>query len=370
MYRLTLLISAVFLAAMPLMAQDVNIGSLDPNDIDLSKVDISDAEFYFNGPVEIFVDGVKYGGKTYVAELDYDGGTTVEVKAPDVLSTGMRPQSVDLSDARIRMARDGVILENVIVEGVRYAGKVVPGEGNNLRIASYEVEGEAGGAEERLAEYRSEIREKERKIQELQGKLGEMKKEEAPAEETYPRSMVRGLVRPEESFGSWTVSGGMLKQTDGASRYAKYLARQNQSPDKLKYSFSGRAVGRGWRGFGLHFLASGIDDVDGYGLGESYLVWVTRDESAMQTDATYVQLYKSLSDVRMIEVKSTITDFNIAWDMDIEVHVDKMKGSITVVANDEEMFTFEDESFISSGNTLAVRALGEVEFENFSLKSD
>ncbi len=377
MKRVSGLLIVLFLLVAPLMAQDIDLSEVDPADIDYSKVDLSNVEFYFNGPIEVFIAGLEYGDKRYVAKLDYDGGRTIEVKVPNVRKTGMRPQTVDMSDVKIVPAENGVMLKNVIIEGTVYSGKVVPASGNELKLASYSVEGKARGSEERLAEYRKDIREMENeinsqdnKISRLQNKIDSMRPEEDLMSMSFQRTLASGFQSARTLTGDWSRSSGNLEQSDKSQRFAKYVVSQRQSPDVLRYSFSIRAISSGWRGAGLHFLASDVDKATGYGFGESYLVWITRDEKAMQTDKTYIQLYKSMNDVKMIEVKNTITDLNIARGIEIEVYVDKDKNKITVAANGEEMFTFHDDDFYSYGNVIAFRSLGRARFEDFSLEAE
>src|SRR6056297_67186 len=375
MRRISVFFIVLLIAAAPSMAQDIDLSEIDPADIDYSKVDLSDVEFYFNGPIEIFIGGLEYGGKRYVAKLDYDGGRTVKVEAPVVKKTGMRPQAIDLSDVMLAPGEKGVVLRNVIIEGKRFSGEVIPAKGNTLKLASYSVEGKARGAEERLAEYRQKISEKERelrvrdnKITRLENRIDSRRSEKDVMGQTFSRTLTDGFKSARNTLGDWSRSGGNLEQDDNSQRFAKYLVSQSQSADVLKYSFSTRARNNGWRGAGLHFLVSGSDKASGYGLGKSYLCWVTRDERAMQTDKTYIQLYKSMDDVKMIEVKSTITDFDIAKGIDVDIYVDKAKDAITVAANGEEMFTFTDNDFYSYGNAIAFRSLGRARFEDFSLK--
>lgn len=375
MRRISVFFIVLLIAAVPLTAQDIDLSEIDPADIDYSKVDLSNVEFYFNGPIEIFIGGLEYGGKRYVAKLDYDGGRTVEVEAPVVKKTGLRPQAIDLSDVMITPGEKGVVLRNVIIEGKRFSGEVVPAKGNTLKLASYSVDDKARGDEERLAEYRQKISEKEREVRErdnkitrLENRIDSMRTDKDVMGQTFTRTLTDGFKSPRNTLGDWSRSSGNLEQGDNSQRFAKYTISQSQSAEVLKYSFSTRAMNDGWRGAGLHFLASRSDKANGYGLGKSYLCWVTRDEKAMQTDKTYIQLYKSMNDIKMIEVKSTITDFDIAKGIEIDIYVDKDKEKITVAANGEEMFTFTDDDFYSYGNVVAFRSLGRARFEDFSLK--
>ncbi len=382
MKNIVVLCIACMLLGFPLAAQEVNLSDLDPTDIDLSKVDVSDVGFYFNGPIEIFIDDLMYGGRSYVAQLDYNGGSTIEVRVPKDRSAGIRPQSVDLSDIDVRPVTDGVFVENVVIEGFRYSGKVVPAGGNRLKLVSYRVLGEAGAGEDQVAEYRRdlrrqeaeldekerELRSKDREINRLMSRMSGMTTGEA--EVLYSRTLMSGFRKDAGGLGSWSYTYNSLSQSNNSQRFAKYLVSQGQSGDSLKYSFHTQAKNDGWRGAGLHFLVSGQDTVKGYGLGKSYLVWITRDEKAMQTDKTYIQLYKSMNDVHMIELQSSITDFDIDDGINIDVYVDKSDRRIRVAANGEDVLYYRDRDFFSYGNAIAFRALGRASFEDFSIKTE
>ena len=382
MKRFFAVLVVLMLAGLPLAAQDVNLKDLDPADIDLSKVDVSDVGFYFNGPIEIFIDDLKYGGKTYVAKLDYNGGSTIAVEIPVVKKLGNRPQMVDLSKVNVRPVMDGVILENIIIEGMRYSGKVAPAGGNNLKLVSYNVLGPVDTSDDRIAEYRREVRRQEDELKDQEKELREKDNEitrlrnrisrmgTTVAGVLYPRTLVSGFRAATSRLGDWTSSFGSLSQSDSSQRFAKYLIAQSQSSNRLKYSFHTQARNDGWRGAGLHFLVSGQDTVSGYGLGQSYLVWITRDERAMQTNKTYIQLYKSMDDVRMIQLQSSITDFDITRGVDIDVHVDKSDRRIRVTANGEDVLYYQDDDFISWGSSVAFRTLGRAGFEDFSIQAE
>jgi hypothetical protein len=430
---------------MGLFAQEVDLDQLSPSDVDLSKVNLDNVQFYFHGPMELYVSGVQYNGQSYAAVLDYDGGTTVDVKVPQRVTTQGKPNSVDLSNISVAMGEDGLILRNVVVNGDRYQGTIaynpggepgrivganmtargVEGDGNvqQLRNRISELENQVSELREerdslqsqisemeqqegderlrtrieqlndqiaeqenliergrdRIAELEADIEEKNNlidrgrdQIAELRSQLEEARAGEEPRRVTADdrlNTVLSGMARGTVGLGNWTRQGDRFAQTDSGQKFAKYVVSQRQDSSELLYSFTGRANGSGWRGYGLHFLASDYDSTDKYGLGSSYLVWVTRDPAAYQTDQTFVQLYKSFSDVHMVQVASKAIDSSITSSNDFEVYVNRNNNQISVSANGNHVFTVNDTQMYRSGSGMALRALGNAEFSSFTLKS-
>jgi len=51
----------------------VDLSALEVSDLDLESADLSQTEFNFQGPVELYVTGVPYKGAEYPTVLSYDG---------------------------------------------------------------------------------------------------------------------------------------------------------------------------------------------------------------------------------------------------------------------------------------------------------
>jgi hypothetical protein len=158
-----------------------------------------------------------------------------------------------------------------------------------------------------------------------------------------------------------------VSQTDTGFRYAKFAIPVSQNAGEMLYTYSGRASGSGWRGYGLHFLASASSSSDGYGYGESYLIWVTRDVTHYQSPRTRVQLYRSFDDVHMVELVSMVVDRPIDGSNEIQVYVDRGSRTLAVSLNGEHLFSFQDSEFIRRGNGVAVRALGTATVRNLEV---
>jgi hypothetical protein len=395
--------------ALTVGAQQVDVKEIDPADIDLTKVDLSDIAFFFNGPLQLYVSGVGYGDQTYAAVLDYSGGSRVTVSAPRVVGTAGKPQIIDLSRASVRVDRSGIRLEGVVVDGFLYSGRLTVTPDNRLAVQSIsrgdrvavpaerlqELEREVTRLEtstkqqderiarlnrqleqrpeaEQVTELRGQVRQledqvarKNQQVADLQSTAAQLTQEDwETAQERLSRVLASGFRDGSPVYGSWDISARAVTQTDAQRLNAKLQVPVRQDEAELLYTFSGRATGAGWRGYGLHFLASENRSPNGYGYGSSYLVWITRDQAHYQSDTTYVQLYRSYDDVRMVEVASSAVSAPINSRSDLGIYVNRNDQTITVMVNGRAALMFHDDSMIRSGNRVAVRALGTATVED------
>jgi hypothetical protein len=405
----SLLLVGLLCLALTAGAQEVDIQEIDPADIDLNAVDLSDIEFYFNGPLQLYVSGVGYGDQAYAAVLDYSGGSRVTVRAPRVVGTAGKPQFIDLSRARVRVDQRGIGLEQVVVDGFLYSGRLTVTPDNRLsvqaitrgrrvaapserleeleleiarletstqqqqeRIARLNRQLEQRPETEQVSELRSQIRQleeqveaKNERIAELQSAAAQLRQEDwETAPERLGRVLLSGFGNASPIHGSWDLSARRVSQTDAQRLSAKLEVPVRQDEPELLYTFSGRVSGSGWRGFGLHLLASESSSANGYGYGSSYLVWITRDPTHYQSDNTYVQLYRSFDDVRMVEVASSAIAPAITSMSDVRVYVNRGARTITVSVNGQRALSFRDDDLISRGSRVAIRALGTATVED------
>jgi hypothetical protein len=169
--------------------------------------------------------------------------------------------------------------------------------------------------------------------------------------------------------GSWSLSGTRLRQTATDQLFAKYGIPVRQNSNELVYTFEGSGPNEGWSGYGMHFLASNPDRANSYGFGSSYLIWVTRDPRNTQSESTFVQLYRSYDDVRMVQVASKAIARPITSTTEVMVYVNRAEGSTIVAAEGNPVFTFEDPSIIRSGAYIAPRALGPATLSGLTVRS-
>lgn len=402
MMRKAVAVCAVFFLAVSTYAQVNDLDDLDPALFDPTQVDLSDVNMFFHGPIELYVTGVRYAGVTYSAVLEYDGGTTVRVREPDAVPVDMLPNSIDLSRLRMSLTENGVRLDDVVVDGDRYGGIVLPTATptelvvDRAWLAQRDVVPSAAQVAElerrlqtRIDDLRADISARDRTIEEREATIAEREAiiEEREEEIAHLRRRLEDVEEPRwrvaldtltdirlEGFadgspalGTWDLARGRVSQTDAAQRFAKFEIPVEQDANEILYSLEGQAHGAGRVGYGLHFLASDVDRSDLWGYGRSYLVWLTRDPAAYQTDATFVQLYTSTSAVNMIMVASQKISPEIADRNLVQVYADRQNGEITVAVEDEHVFTFRDPDFFGSGTGVALRTLGRATFHGLQV---
>ncbi len=383
MSRKVVTIAMAFFVACAAFAQiTVTLEDVDTAMIDPTRVDLSDASILFHGPVEFYVTGIRYEGLTYTAVLEYDGGDTVRITVPEFFYEGL-PSSIDLSGVTAELVADGIRLNNVIIDHDRYSGILAP-TAVPTQLAVHSLWMDAPGAapdavvidqlEREIAVLRNELSESERMLREKEREVARLAdrpvarrpEETAPAWATandrLTRERLSGFAAGTAASGSWTTTARQTTQTDAGELYAKFVVPGQHGANETLVTLEARATGSGWRGYGVHFLASGSTRPWLYGYGSSYLVWVTRDPERYQTDATYVQLYRSSSDVDMVLVASQMVPESIGSNNRVQVHADRTTNELTVTMNGRHLFSFTDRGFLRSGTNVALRALGSITF--------
>ncbi len=375
---LAVLVSTVLGAGL-LFAQSTQL-DFEAEQIDLSRVDLSSAEFFFQGPLELYVDNVQYGNKEYAAILQYDGKNTVTVEAPEQVTRSNKPERVNVSNATISLSENGIRIEGLVLDGGIYTGTFsYKPEKKAFTLVDAERKGSVDTPEEATVEKLREenetltktVEQQEERIVDLNQQLKEVKGETAADLREITSRLNNTLVKnPEETtlqFGSWSMTNGRYNQTDSSKLYAKRVIPVEQSGGEQLYSFQGASSGKGWRGFGLHFLASDVDPASKYGLGESYLLWITRDSKFYHTGKTYVQLYRSETYYEMVQLASNAVDVDSNGMNQYHVYVNHDENTITVFADGKKVFTYEDSEMISEGSHIALRALDAAEFANLEV---
>jgi hypothetical protein len=397
----TLLLILFFVGS--LSAQDLDITEVEPRDLDPELLDVSEATFYFDGPVQVYVENLRYGDNRYAAVLDYDGGRSVEIYAPEEYGAGMRPEAIDLSQAKIEPNPDGTItVTDAIVDGARYAvtleysgGRTLATTGQFQRLGPSPQARNMERLQNQLSETEMALEERENRIQELesgnapvaqlQQRLEErtnrieqlrtrvsaletrVRQLESPRLPELPQRLHAGFSGQSNSFGSWARPGNTLEQTDADARFAKHVYPVRQSGNEFSYSVSATAPESGWVGYGMHFLADGARTANGYGYGDSYLLWITRDPRN-QTNRGYVQLYRSFNDVRMVQVANAILPISSFDDLETTVYVNTAEQEIQVYLEGRYAFTFPAEDLKNLAPEVALRALGPVTFTDLVVR--
>lgn len=395
MKKATTLVLALVLATAA-FGQSVDLGEIEISNLDLTRADLSQAEFYFAGPVDLLVLGVEYMGTEYAALLKYDGRGRVEIAAPSQTTSQGLPYALDLSEVRAALVSDGIRLSNVIADGYYFAGNLVPTSELNLAVAPpIELGGEAGDSglaenvtdlREQVSDLRTRVARAESERDEAQELLSDARSQVSSLEDRLQtaggapedalasadnvrRSVKSGFGGGSALSGTWSMSGSRLGQTSTDDLHAKYVVPVRQSANELLYTFEGTGASRGWSGYGLHFLASGAEAGNLYGYGSSYLVWVTRDPSHTQSDSTFVQLYRSFDDVHMVQLASRAIPRSIDRPFEVAVYVNRSEGTIVLGVDDEPILAFDDPDLIRSGSAVAARALGPATMIDLEVRS-
>ena len=108
----------------------ISAAMLNPGLASLDQVQVSLA-----GPDAIYVSNIMYDGAPYSALLKYSGGTSATVEAVYGPMGKLLPDSVGLSQVELAfVAPASVVVSNVEVGGVGYAGTLEYAGGNQLRV--------------------------------------------------------------------------------------------------------------------------------------------------------------------------------------------------------------------------------------------
>jgi hypothetical protein len=106
-----------------------------------------------------------------------------------------------------------------------------------------------------------------------------------------------------------------------------------------------------------------------YAFGKSYLVWLTKD-ARTQSDATFIQLYESISDGRMVQIASKAIDTDINSANEVSVYVNKNTDTIVISVNGEQAISYESMTDLPDGQIAGLRAAGgPVSFSGISVKA-
>ncbi len=193
--------------------------------------------------------------------------------------------------------------------------------------------------------------------------------------EELPRELTRGFSPPTAGggdgtqLGSWSADGSTLVQQDPEQYFAKYLLGVPQNSQRTLYRFTASSLDEGWVGLGLHIFVSNVDK-RGYGLGDSLLIWFTRDPSVYGTQNTFLQVYRSSDDVNMGRVAGAMISEPIAEPLTASVLYEPDKGYLTVAVNGEDKLRYRAWFDIDRGVQVALRSLGRARFSDFSVRTE
>lgn len=376
--------------------------------IDVGKLDLTQAKMTLAGPFSIYVRSIGYMGQDISVLLKYDGALGATVYGPWTAATKGLQDWMDMSYVRMeKFGADTVAVYNVLFGGTAYSGRLKYDGGVKLALDSYWKTTPPKAWSQQVAELRREVQKQKdlvssyktwatglsadldatkASLRMAKGDLAKVAKGEPIIREVIKevpvikevirevpvagavvakpsRTIVSGatpavLKLGEAVFGTWNLTTAGAVQTNGTLRYAKFPVPLSQTSSQTLYGFSGKAAGSGWVGYGAHFFASGSKRNDGYGYGQSYLVWLTRDQGYYKNDSTYVQLYRSYDDVTMVQIGSVAIPESISSELDTEVIYDRARKTLTVYVNGKKLLEQVVEDPIWSGDMVALRTLG------------
>jgi hypothetical protein len=182
------------------------------------------------------------------------------------------------------------------------------------------------------------------------------------------RILRKGFPAAERGPGTWVTEGGVTRQLDPDEFFAKLIG---PSPDDavVRYSFSARSLGRGWVGLGLHVLVDGAKIHAGWGEGDSWLVWLTRDPVHFTKDQTRVQIYHSVADTQMtLVVDKPVTVSIRDWNR-FAVVTDRQNQTLSVRLNDDDLISLPLPKTDLGFGRLALRSIDKAEFQDFLIEA-
>ncbi|MFW6213861.1 MAG: hypothetical protein ACOC8L_13250 [Spirochaetota bacterium] len=184
------------------------------------------------------------------------------------------------------------------------------------------------------------------------------------------QSLASGFPSMVPDTGSWDVSGSRAVQRDPDAYFAKAAVEVVQSETPTLYGVTMESLEeRGWAGVGLHLFVSNVERRRGYGMGQSLLVWLTRDPARRGTDATYLQIYRSDNDVVMERVVDARIEESVSDELRVEVLYEPVNQYITVAVNGQDKVRYRTWFDIETGVELALRSLGRAEFQNLQVSA-
>jgi Chromosome segregation ATPases len=225
------------------------------------------------------------------------------------------------------------------------------------------------------AELSSELADKEAKIAELEaardklsGKLasfGSLTIDTAK----FPELLRSGFGGAQTRLGSWKITGGVLSQVDKNQYFSRMTFPLVQSSSRLLYSFETKTSAKGWTGTGIHLFADKVKKPRGYGEGKSLLVWLTRDAKVRGNEGSYLQVYRSDSDVSMERVlDAKIQEKLDRWNR-VDVLYEPDTEFIVIAVNGTVRAAYRSYFGIGAGATVSLRTLGsDVQFRNFEVR--
>jgi cell division protein FtsB len=233
--------------------------------LDITKVNMSNAAVELQGPVDLYIKGIKYMGQSYAAILKYDGKGNFEVVAPAAAEMATpKYDSLDVSKMEVikPTSMGGVItLKGIIVDGYSVTvdvkvdtAKLMKGDivftaaSAPVVTAMTETNPAAMDAlKAKNAELLAQITELESDVDTAEDEVAALEAKYAEGEAMYYALLAKSMgavpisaegartlfvdLSTMQSFGKWAQSNTGIAMTDPKAAFAKFQLRfhkQNQ----------------------------------------------------------------------------------------------------------------------------------------------
>ena len=186
---------------------------------------------------------------------------------------------------------------------------------------------------------------------------------------SFPELLRSGFADGKIRLGKWKLGDGVLSQADRNQYFSRLTFPLVQSAKPVLYSFETETGAKGWVGTGIHFFADDVKKSRGFGEGKSLLVWLTRDAKMRGNDGSYLQVYRSDSDVSMERVlDAKIKEKLDGWNR-VDVLYEPANEFIVIAVNGTIRAAYRTYFGIGAGVTMSLRTLGEgVRFRNLEVR--
>ena len=277
-----------------------------------------------------------------------DEADQANAAASEAIAKAQAAQAIsDASAAQIKAAQDAADAAQARADSLAADADKLKSQAADLQAKVTELEGQREGLNGKLASF------------------GGLRIDPA----NYPELLCSGFSAGSTRLGRWKLSGGVLSQTDNKQYFSRLTFPLVQSDKPVLYSFETKTGARGWVGAGIHFFAEKVRKPKGYGEGSSLLVWLTRDAKVRGNDGTYLQVYRSDSDVSMERVlDAKIKERLELWNR-VDVLYEPTNEFLVIAINGSVRAAYRTYFGIDSGVTMSLRTLGDdVEFRNLEVR--
>lgn len=183
----------------------------------------------------------------------------------------------------------------------------------------------------------------------------------------FTKVLQSGFAPGESKIGSWERSkdGKSIYQRDSRAFFAKYRIPVAQSLDKrILYAFTAGSTSKDTVGVGIHISVSDMPMAAKgrayWGEGKSILIWFAKDPMVKKNRASYLQIYKSDSQVSLERVfdSKMLDGFTDMDQMKAEVLYDPVDNYVLVQVNGAVKVVYKLPFILPDGKEIALRTVG------------